>query len=167
MPEPAGPSPAERRLAALGLALPSVPAPVGLFRLGRIEGELLFLSGQGPVLESGVLATGKVGRDVSAEAARHHAQRAGLVLVSAARTLLGDLARVEGVVKLLGFVNATEDFAQHPFVIDGCSELMHELFGDAGAHARTAIGVGSLPGGITVEVEAILKVSREVLLRRA
>jgi enamine deaminase RidA (YjgF/YER057c/UK114 family) len=153
-------SPAERRLAEMGLSLPAVPLPLGLFCLGRIEGDLLFLSGQGPVLESGILATGKVGRDVTAEAARHHALRAGLVLVSAARTLLQDLGRVVGVVKLLGFVNATEDFDRHPFVVDGCSELMHGLFGDAGAHARSAIGVGSLPGGITVEVEAILRVAR-------
>ena len=146
----------------MGLSLPSVPAPVGLFRLGRIEGDLLFLSGQGPMLESGIFATGKVGRDVTAEVARHHALRAGLVLVSAARTLLQDLGRVAGVVKLLGFVNATEDFDRHPFVIDGCSELMHGLFGEAGAHARSAIGVGSLPGGITVEIEAILRVDRQV-----
>lgn len=144
----------------MGLSLPSVPAPVGLFRLGRIEGDLLFLSGQGPILESGILATGKVGRDVTAEVARHHALRAGLVLVSAARTTLQDLRRVAGVVKLLGFVNATEDFDRHPFVIDGCSQLMHELFGDAGAHTRSAVGAGSLPGGITVEVEAILRVDR-------
>lgn len=144
----------------MGLSLPAVPPPVGLFRLGRIEGDLLFLSGQGPLLPSGALATGKVGRDVTADAAREHAQRAGLVLISAARMLLGDLGRIAGVVKLLGFVNATEDFTRHPYVIDGCSELIHAIFGEAGAHARTAIGVGSLPGGITVEVEAVMRLAR-------
>jgi enamine deaminase RidA (YjgF/YER057c/UK114 family) len=151
-------SSAAERLAGLGLALPDVPAPVGHFRIGRVEGDLLFLSGQGPVLETGALARGKVGRDVSAEEARGHARRTGLVLIAAAATLLGDLDRVAGVVKLLGFVNATEDFDRHPYVLDGCSELLHQVFGDDGEHARSAIGVASLPGGITVEVEAILRV---------
>lgn len=147
------------RLRKLGLTLPAVPAPVGRFQPGRLEGNLLFLSGQGPVLEDGTLATGKVGRDVTAEEARHHAMRTGLVLVAAAATLLGDLGRVSGVVKLLGFVNATQDFDRHPYVIDGCSELLHAAFGDSAAHARSAIGVASLPGAITVEIEAILSVS--------
>jgi enamine deaminase RidA (YjgF/YER057c/UK114 family) len=152
---------AEERLAALGLALPEVPPPVGLFRPGRIEGGLLFLSGQGPLLECGALATGKVGRDVSAEDARHHAMRAGLVLVAAAKSVLGDLGRVRGVVKVLGFVNATADFDRHPEVIDGCSSLLAAVFGDGGGHARSAIGVGSLPGHITVEVEAVLAIATD------
>ena len=146
----------EARLAALGLVLPEVPAPVGRFRLGKAEAGLLFLSGQGPLMEDGALATGRVGREVTAEMARLHAMRAGLVLLAAARQVLGDLGRVGGVVKVLGFVNATEDFDRHPFVIDGCSELFHEVLGPAGAHARSAIGVASLPGRITVEIEAIL-----------
>lgn len=149
----------EERLRVLGLTLPDVPAPVGLFRLGRIEGNLLYLSGQGPILEDGTLAIGRVGRDVTAEEARHHAMRTGLVLVSAARTILGDLGRIEGIVKLLGFVNATDDFDRHPYVIDGCSELLQAVFGENGVHARSAIGVGSLPGRISVEIEAILKIA--------
>jgi enamine deaminase RidA (YjgF/YER057c/UK114 family) len=149
------------RLAELGLTLPPVPTPVGRFQLGRIDGDLLYLSGQGPVLESGQLASGKVGRDVTAEAARHHAMRTGLVLLAAAATVLGDLSRLTAIVKLTGFVNATEDFERHPFVIDGCSELLHQVLGEAGRHARSAIGVGSLPGGITVEIEAIARISRQ------
>lgn len=149
----------EARLQALGLTMPPVPAPVGLFRLGRIEGGLLFLSGQGPLLEDGRLATGKVGRDVTAEAARHHALRTGLVLLSAARQVLGSLDRIRGVAKLLGFVNAVEDFDRHPFVIDGCSDLFHRVLGESAAHARSAIGVASLPGRITVEIEAIFSLS--------
>jgi enamine deaminase RidA (YjgF/YER057c/UK114 family) len=145
----------EARLRALGLTLPEPPAPIGRFRHGRIEGGLLFLSGQGPLLADGRLATGKVGRDVDAEAARGHARRVGLVLLAAMRHELGSLDRVQGPVKLVGFVNATEDFAEHAFVIDGCSELFHEVFGPSGAHARSAIGVASLPGGITVEIEAV------------
>lgn len=145
----------EARLAALGLTLPDVPVPVGMFCLGRIEGGLLFLSGQGPLMADGRLATGKVGRDVTADEARHHALRTGLVLLAAARQVLGGLDRIAGVAKLLGFVNAVEDFDRHPYVIDGCSELFHKVLGQSAAHARSAVGVASLPGRITVEVEAI------------
>ena len=150
----------EARLAALGLVLPAVPEPVGMFRLGRIEGGLLFLSGQGPVMPDGRLAIGKVGRDVTPEAARDHARRTGLVLLAVARQILGGLDRIAGVVKVLGFVNAVEDFDRHPFVIDGCSALLHDVLGPAGAHARSAIGVASLPGRITVEIEAILTLTQ-------
>lgn len=149
---PGGP---EARLSALGLSLPDLPPPVGLFRAGHVHRDLLFLSGQGPLLETGRLATGKVGGGVSAEEARHHAMRTGLVLLAAARGIVGDLDRVAGVVKLLGFVNAVPEFDRHPFVIDGCSELFRAVFGTESGHARSAIGVGSLPGGITVEVEAV------------
>jgi enamine deaminase RidA (YjgF/YER057c/UK114 family) len=150
----------EARLAALELTLPPVPPPVGRFTAGRVEGGLLFLSGQGPLLEDGRLATGRVGESVTAEAARHHAFRTGLVLLAAARDLLGSLDRVAGVVKLLGFVNAVPEFERHPFVIDGCSDLFHQVFADRGVHARSAIGVASLPGRITVEIEAVLAVDR-------
>jgi len=146
---------AEDRLYALGLVLPSVPEPVGRFRLGRVEGSLLFLSGQGPVMEDGRLATGKVGRDVTSDQARVHAFRAGLVLLAAARSILGKLDRIKGVTKVMGFVNATEDFDNHPFVIDGCSALFHDILGPKAVHARSAIGVSSLPGRISVEIEAI------------
>jgi enamine deaminase RidA (YjgF/YER057c/UK114 family) len=149
----------EDRVAALGLVLPVVPNPVGLFQLGRIEGNLLFLSGQGPVLPDGRLATGKVGRDVTAEAARYHAVCTGLALLAAAGLVLGGLGRIAGVTKLLGFVNAVEDFDRHPFVIDGCSEFFHKVLGTSAQHARSAIGVASLPGRITVEIEAIFRLS--------
>jgi len=150
----------EKRLARMGLELPPVPNPVGLFRLGKVEGDLLFLSGQGPLMEDGRLATGKVGRNVNEDEARHHAQRTGLVLIAAAKAVVGDLERVSGPVKLLGLVNATEDFDRHPYVIDGCSVLLHELWGEDGGHARSSIGVSSLPGGITVEIEAIFRLTR-------
>jgi len=152
----------EDRIAALGLVLPVVPKPVGMFQLGRIEGGLLFLSGQGPVLADGRLATGKVGRDVTAEAAREHAMRTGLALLSAARQFLGGFERIAGVTKVLGFVNAVEDFDRHPFVIDGCSELFHKVLGPGAPHARSAIGVASLPSRITVEIEAIFRLSEKV-----
>lgn len=149
----------ERRLLSLGLVLPEVPRPIGQFQYGRIEGTLLFLSGQGPLLETGVLATGKVGADVTVAEARHHAMRTGLVLLAATKSVLGDLDRVAGVVKLLGFVNSTPEFDSHAKVIDGCSELFHAVFGARGSHARSAIGVGSLPGRITVEIEAIVSIA--------
>jgi enamine deaminase RidA (YjgF/YER057c/UK114 family) len=130
-----------------------------MFQLGRIEGNLLFLSGQGPVLPDGRLATGKVGRDATAEEARIHAMRTGLALLAAARQFLGGFDRMAGVTKVLGFVNAVEDFDHHPFVIDGCSELFHQVLGPSGQHARSAIGVASLPGQITVEIEAIFRLT--------
>ena len=149
----------EARLSALGLSLPDPPAPIGRFRHGRVENGLLFLSGQGPLLEDGRLAVGKVGRDLGAEEARGHARRTGLVLLAAKRHELGSLDRVTGPVKLLGVVNCTEEFDRHAFVIDGCSELFHDVFGDRAAHARSAIGVSSLPRGITVEIEAVMGVA--------
>ena len=148
----------EARLHALNLVLPTVPAPIGSFELGVIDGGLLFLSGQGPVLDDGTMARGKVGLDVDLETANGHARRTGLVLISAMKVMLGDLDRVDRIVKLLGMVNAVPEFDAHPKVINGCSDLFHDVFGERGAHARSAIGVGSLPGQITVEIEAIVAI---------
>lgn len=145
-------------LAARGLVLPPAPVPIANFRTFRRAGNLLFLSGQGPQEADGRLHRGKVGRDVDAATAYQHARLTGLNLLAVARAALGDLGRVDYVVKLLGMVNAMPDFADHPAVINGCSDLFIEVFGEAGEHARSAIGVGSLPGGITVEIEAILAI---------
>ena len=155
------PSAAEERLAALGLTLPPVPTPVGNFDLGSIDGTTLYLSGQGPLLENGELARGKVGLDVTAEEAAHHAMRTGLVLISAMKATLGSLDHVVQVRKVFGLVNGTPDFADHPKVIDGCSELFAQVFGARGRHARAAVGMGSLPGNITVEIDAILSISSD------
>ena len=149
----------EARLASLGLALPPVPAPVGNFDLGSIDGTTLYLSGQGPLLENGTLARGKVGLDVSTEEAVHHAMRTGLVLISAMKELLGSLDHVVRIHKVLGMVNGTPDFADHPKVINGCSDLLCEVFGARGRHARSAVGMGSLPDNITVEIEAVVSIS--------
>ena len=140
------------------LTLPTVREPIGRYEIGVTTGNLLYLSGQGPVLEDGTLATGKVGADVDAETAQTHARRTGMVLLAAALHLLGSLDRVERVVKLLGMVNAVPDFGEHPRVINGCSELLIEVLGPRGQHARSAVGMGSLPGNITVEIEAILEI---------
>lgn len=150
-----------QRLVDLGIVLPVVPNPVGNFKPGIVQNGLLFLSGQGPLLADGCLATGKVGGEVSVEEAYQHSRRAGMVLVAAMENLLGDLDRVERIVKLLGMVNAEANFTEHPRVINGCSDLMVEIFEEKGHHARSAVGFGSLPSNITVEIEAIVAVKPE------
>ena len=149
----------EDRLAAMGLSLPPVPAPVGNFDLGSIDGTTLYLSGQGPLLENGELARGKVGDDVTVDEAKHHAMRTGLVLISAMKTILGSLDHVVQVRKVFGMVNGTPEFSDHPKVIDGCSDLFAKVFGARGRHARAAVGMGSLPANITVEIDAVVSIS--------
>lgn len=144
------------RLAALGIVLPAAPSPIANFVTHVAEGKLLFLSGQGPTEANGTLHTGKVGADVSVEAAYEHARLTGINLIAVMQAALGDLGRVRRVVKLLGMVNATPDFADHPAVINGRSDLMNEVFGERGVHARSAVGFGSLPNQITVEIEAVV-----------
>ncbi len=151
----------EARLVAMGLSLPPVPAAVGHFDLGSIDGTTLYLSGQGPLLESGELARGKVGDDVSVDEAKHHAMRTGLVLISAMKTILGSLDHVAQIRKVFGMVNGTPDFSDHPKVIDGCSKLFAEVFGQKGRHARAAVGMGSLPANITVEIDAVVSISTD------
>jgi enamine deaminase RidA (YjgF/YER057c/UK114 family) len=149
---------AEARLAQLGLVLPQVPTPVANYVPFRLAGNLLFLSGQGPRDDAGHALAGKVGAGVSVEEAYRRARLIGLQLLSTARQALGSLDRVEAVLKVLGMVNAVPEFKDHPKVINGCSDLFVEVLGDAGRHARSAVGMGSLPNQISVEIEAILAV---------
>lgn len=150
----------ETRLAALGIVLPrAAPSPIGSFRNVRCSGQMIYVSGQGPVRDDGTLLRGKVGCDVTPEEARDHARLVAINIMAALRDHLGSLNRVGGVVKLLGMVNAGPDFERHPFVIDGASDLLAEVFGEAGIHARSAFGVGSLPNRISVEIEAIFEAS--------
>ncbi|EAS49144.1 possible endoribonuclease, L-PSP family [Aurantimonas manganoxydans SI85-9A1] len=151
----------EEKLAELGLTLPPVAAPIANFVTHVEDGSLLYLSGQGPRDHNGQLATGKVGAGVSVEEAYAHAQLTGLNLLAVMKHALGDLGRVERVVKLLGMVNADPLFCDHPKVINGCSDLMVNVFGDKGRHARSAVGFGSLPGQITVEIEAIVRFRKD------
>jgi len=149
----------DKRLAELGIELPEVPAPAANYVPSVRTGNLLYLSGQGPRTGANEYKTGKVGADVSAEEAYKDARLIGLQLIAAAKQALdGNLERVRRVVKLLGMVNATPDFTKQPMVINGCSDLLVEVFGEKGRHARSAVGMGSLPGNITVEIEAILEV---------
>ncbi|MCP8937583.1 RidA family protein [Alsobacter sp. SYSU M60028] len=147
------------RLQSLGLALPAAPRPVATYVPFVLSGGMLFLSGQGPRDGQGGYATGQLGRDVSIDQGYAHARTTGLYLISVMEMALGDLRRVGRVVKVLGMVNATPDFTDHPKVINGCSDLFVEVFGEAGRHARSAVGMGSLPNGMTVEVEAIVEVA--------
>jgi enamine deaminase RidA (YjgF/YER057c/UK114 family) len=148
----------EARLKELGIALPEVPTPLANYVPYRVAGNLLYLSGQGPRDEKGNALAGKVGAGVTVEEAYRRARIIGLQLLSATRKALGSLDRVEAVVKVLGMVNAVPEFTDHPKVINGCSDLFVEVFGEAGRHARSAVGMGSLPNQISVEIEAILAV---------
>lgn len=149
---------AEARLKQLGLTLPEVPAPVANYLPYRIAGNLLFLAGQGPRGADGSSLTGKVGSEVSVDEGYKRARLVGLQLLSATRTALGSLDRVDAVIKMLCMVNAVPDFKDHPKVANGMSDLFVEVFGEAGKHARSAVGMGSLPHQISVEIEGILAI---------
>jgi enamine deaminase RidA (YjgF/YER057c/UK114 family) len=149
---------AEARLKELGLVLPSVPTPLANYVPFRLAGNLLFLSGQGPRDDKGNPLTGKVGADVTVEEAYRRARIIGLQLLSTVRQALGSLDRVDAVLKVLGMVNAVPEFKDHPKVMNGCSDLLVEVLGEAGRHARSAVGMGSLPNQISVEIEAIFAV---------
>ena len=147
---------ATERLQALGLTLPPPPKPIGNYVPYRIGGGLLFLSGVGPRSAAGDTITGKVGATISVEQGYDAAQLCGLNLLTNMIAALGSLDRVDTVLKVLGMVNAVPDFRQHPKVIDGCTDLFVAVFGDDGRPARSAVGMGSLPGDISVEVEAVV-----------
>jgi enamine deaminase RidA (YjgF/YER057c/UK114 family) len=149
---------AEARLKEKGIELPKVTAPVANYVNAVRTGNLLFLAGKGPTAPDGSWLTGKVGRDVAVEEAYRHARLTGLNLIAVMKAELGSLDRVQRIVKVLGMVNGTPEFANHPKVINGCSDLFVEVFGDRGKHARSAVGMGSLPNNITVEIECIVEV---------
>lgn len=148
----------EQRLADLGHSLPSPPSGPRLYVSAVRSGPLLYLSGHGPVGPDGKLVTGKVGADLDVDQAREAARLTGLQLLTAIRTELGSLDRVRRVVKLLGMVNTAPGFDNTPAVIDGCSQLFLDVFGEAGRHARSAVGMAELPFGMCVEIEAIVEV---------
>jgi len=150
---------AEARIKELGLSLPQPPEPGGNYIPGVRVGNLLYLSGHGPSRVDGVpAARGKVGRDLSVEEAYKVARDVGINLLGTARSLLGSLDKVKRVVKVLGMVNSAEGFGDQPKVINGFSDLMVEVFGENGRHARSAVGMAELPSSIPVEIEMILEV---------
>ena len=147
----------EEKLRELGLALPTVPTPVANYVPFRRAGDIVYRSGQGPRKADGSYHTGKVGRDVTWEEAYEHAKITALGLLAAAKTAAGGLDKVE-IVKVLGMVNGVPEFADQPKVINGCSDLFVAVLGERGRHARSAVGMGSLPNNMTVEIEAVIRV---------
>ena len=148
----------EERLDELGYKLPSLPpAPIGNFINTKRVGNLIYISGQGPLTLSGELKKGKVGQDVTIDEATEHAEIVAINIIASLKYELGSLSKVKSFVKLFGMVNSVPLFENHPSVINGCSDLLCKVFGEKGVHTRSAIGVGSLPNNITVEIEAIVE----------
>ena len=148
----------EERLRELGIELPEPPPPVGNYIGAVTVGNLVFLSGHGPRSASGEYSSGKVGGELTPEQGQEEARQVGLNMLATLRAEIGNLDRVRRVVKTLGMVNAAPDFRNHPKVIDGFSDLMVEVFGEKGRGARSAVGMGSLPFQIPVEVEMIVEI---------
>ena len=151
---------AESRLAELGLQLPPVPKPAGVYKPLVVSGMMAYVSGHGPLKADKTMFTGRVGADVDLAAGVQSARQTGLAILATVREYLGSLDKVARVVKVLGMVNCTADFTQHPQVINGCSELFRDIWGEEhGVGARSAVGMGSLPGNITTEIEVIFELA--------
>ncbi|MBX3440633.1 MAG: RidA family protein [Planctomycetaceae bacterium] len=148
---------ADARLAALGVELPPAPKPAGTYRPVVVVGDMAYVSGHGPLKPDKTLVTGRVGADLTEQQGREAARVVGLAVLATLKSHFGTLDRIARTVKVLGMVNAASDFQNHPSVINGFSDLMAEVFGEDGIGARSAVGMGSLPGNITVEVEAIFQ----------
>jgi enamine deaminase RidA (YjgF/YER057c/UK114 family) len=149
---------AEKKLKELGISLPPSPKPVANYVPTVRVGNLLFVSGHGPYNDGKTLTSGKLGKELTVDQGYQTARNVALNCLASIRAAIGDLDRVKRVVKLLGMVNCTEDFKDHPKVINGASDLLVEVLGDAGKHARSAVGMQALPNGIAVEIEMILEV---------
>lgn len=150
---------AEQRLIELKLELPPAPKPVAVYRTVVVADNVAYVSGHGPLKSDGTMISGRVGADLDLTAGKAAARQTGLAILASLRAQLGSLDRVRRLLKVLGMVNATPDFRDHPAVINGCSELFAEVFGpENGIGARSAVGMGSLPGNIAVEIEAIFEI---------
>ncbi|MBM3882173.1 MAG: RidA family protein [Verrucomicrobia bacterium] len=150
----------ETRVAELNLDLPPTPKPAGVYQPLVVVGDLVYVSGHGPLRADGSLIVGRVGRELDLVQGRAAARQVGLSILATLRGRLGSLDRVQRLVKLLGMVNSAPDFLDHPKVINGCSELFAEIWGpDRGVGARSAVGLGPLPGNIAVEIEAIFQLA--------
>lgn len=150
----------EERLSKMGWVLPPAPKPVGVYKPCLIDGRHLYLSGHGPVLPDQSLMRGRVGKDMDEEQGKSAARQVGLTMLATIRAHLGSLDNVKRVIKVLGMVNATPEFEKHPYVINGCSELFAVIWGEEnGVGTRSAVGMGSLPGNIPVEIEAVFELA--------
>ena len=148
----------EDKLQEMGLSLSAPSAPLANYIPAVRTGNLVFLAGVGPRTSDGQTPTGKVGRDLTVEQAQEAARQCALNLLANLKGTIGDLDKVTHVVKVLGMVNAVPEFGDHPLVINGCSDLLVAVFGEKGRHARAAVGMGSLPFGIPVEIEMVVEV---------
>lgn len=148
----------EAKLAELNLELPPIPKPGGIYKPVVQVGNILYVSGHGPLRPDRTLITGKVGLDLTEEQAHEAARVTGLTMLTSLKHYLGSLDRISRVIKLLGMVNAVPEFTTHPAVINGCSDLFRQLWGEDGVGARSAVGMGSLPGNIAVEIEGIFEI---------
>jgi len=148
----------EKKLKELGISLPAPPKPLANYVPAVRAGNLLFVSGHGPYNDGKTMVSGKLGKELTIEEGTKTARNVALNCLASVKATLGDLNKVKRVVKLLGMVNCTEDFKDQPKVINGASDLLVEVFGDAGRHARSAVGMQSLPNGIPVEIEMVLEV---------
>jgi enamine deaminase RidA (YjgF/YER057c/UK114 family) len=150
----------EENLAALQEELPEIPAPKAIYKPCLIDGRHLYVSGHVPIRPDGTRISGKVGADMDEDVARRIARLVGLCILSTVRAKLGSLDRVKRVIKVLGMVNCTSDFEKHPYVVNGCSELFAAVWGpDQGIGVRSAVGMGSLPEDIPVEIEAVFELA--------
>tara|TARA_Y100000591_G_scaffold277104_1_gene254657 strand:- start:1061 stop:1522 length:462 start_codon:yes stop_codon:yes gene_type:complete len=150
----------DKKISALGIVLPEAKAPVGNYVATKIIGKFLFISGQISINEEGKLIKGKVGKDLDIEQAYLAAKRCGLSIISQAKNACGgNLSKIKSCVKLTGFVNSIDSFNDQPKVINGASDLMVEIFGESGMHARAAVSTNSLPLGVSVEVDAIFELN--------
>lgn len=148
----------EQNFAALGLNLPPAPQPLGVYKPYLIDGKYLYVSGHGTVKDDKTLIIGRIGETMTAEDGKLAARQVGLAILSTIKTNLGSLDKVKRVIKVLGMVNCTPDFEKHPFIINGCSELFAKVWGeDNGIGVRSAVGMGSLPDNIPVEIEALFE----------
>jgi enamine deaminase RidA (YjgF/YER057c/UK114 family) len=148
----------EQRFAELGLKLPPAPAPLGVYKPCVVDGKHLYVSGHGPVQEDRSLIIGRIGEDMDMEQSKLVARQVGLAILSTIKTNIGSLDKIKRVIKVLGMVNCTPDFKKHPYVINGCSELFAKVWGEEnGIGVRSAVGMGSLPDNIPVEVEALFE----------
>ncbi|MGH2622294.1 MAG: RidA family protein [Sphingobacterium sp.] len=149
---------ADERFAKLNLTLPPAPAPKGVYKPYVIDGKYLYLSGHGPVQDDGNLIIGRIAEEMDMESGKLAARQVGLTMLSTIQTNLGSLNKVKRVIKLLGMVNCSSDFEKHPYIINGCSELFAEVWGEEnGIGTRSAVGFGSLPDNIPVEIEGLFE----------
>lgn len=148
----------EERFQKLGLSLPPAPRPLGVYKPYLIDGKYLYISGHGPVKDDKSLIIGRIGSDISEEDGKMAARQVGLTILSTIRTHVGSLDKVKRVIKVLGMVNCTSTYEKHPYIINGCSELFADVWGDEhGIGVRSAVGFGSLPDNIPVEIEAMFE----------